>query len=173
MYNATIMGESIDRNNRWLEVLTGLNRAMRFCRQDEAFCEGVTFHQFMILEAIAETGSRPMRDLHERLGVAKSTTTRFVGPLIERKLVKRLKDRDDSRAVRLSLTPEGREIHASVGLCLSGFLDRVVAHIPPSRREATLEAMDGFIEAIGKTAGETNCCTIPGGKIGGQGGREQ
>lgn len=143
-----------------LELMTGLVKATRFCRQDEAFCEGVTFHQFLILDALAPRESLPMSVLHEHLAVAKSTTTRLVGPLVKKGLVKRLKDPEDARAVRLSLTREGLHVHEDVKICISGFLDRVFDNLPACKRENTLKAVGTFIGAIQKTVRDEKCCVL-------------
>ncbi len=142
----------------WLDVFIGLAQATRFCRQDEAFCEGVTFHQFMILEFLAADKGLALSELHPRLGVAKSTTTRLVAPLLAGGLVKREADSQDGRAVRLCLTHKGRKTHADVRLCLSGFVKKVADHLPSSGREKTLQAVGHFIEAIRKAAREEQCC---------------
>ncbi|MFO7569110.1 MAG: MarR family transcriptional regulator [Smithellaceae bacterium] len=142
-----------------MALLTGLVKATRFCRQDEAFCEGVTFHQFMILDALADGRAFPMSGLHEKLAVAKSTTTRLINPLIEKRLVQRRKNPLDARAIEVYLTPKGKKIHDNVRLCLSEFLGRVAGHLPASGRDDTLRAVGVFIEAICKTTGNGRCCS--------------
>ncbi|HRV26786.1 MAG TPA: hypothetical protein P5294_09610, partial [Smithellaceae bacterium] len=52
-----------------LEIFTGLAQATRFLRQDEAFCEGVTFHQYLILDVILQNKELKMADLHRHLAV--------------------------------------------------------------------------------------------------------
>jgi DNA-binding MarR family transcriptional regulator len=99
-----------------LEVFTGLAQATRCLRQDDAFCEGVTFHQFLILDVIAQNQKLKMADLHQHLGVEKSTTTRLVIPLIKKKLLQRRTDPDDLRAAYLALTKKGEEVQKNVRL---------------------------------------------------------
>jgi len=104
-----------------LDVLGGLSQVMRSCCREEAFCEGVTFHQFMILDAVAREKELHMAQLHELLAVEKSTTTRLVNPLIKKGLIKREAAAHDARAARLILTPAGRETHKKVQICLADF----------------------------------------------------
>src|SRR4030042_5890002 len=109
------MIKKINVNYRELmEIFIGLSQGTRCCRQDEAFCEGVTFHQFMILDAVAKHKELNMADLHKHLSVEKSTTTRLVHPLIQKKLLKRETASHDSRAAKLTLTKKGEDIHSKV-----------------------------------------------------------
>ena len=109
-----------------MEVLSGLAQVMRCCCRDEAFCEGVTFHQFMILDAVAKEKELHMTDLHKLLSVEKSTTTRLVNPLIKKGFIRRDKAAHDSRAVNLTLTGKGRETHKKVQECLANFFQKVL-----------------------------------------------
>ncbi|MCX6224781.1 MAG: helix-turn-helix domain-containing protein, partial [Bacteroidia bacterium] len=75
-----------NQNTELMEIFTGLSQVSRFCRQDVAFCEGVTFHQFMILDALVGKKEMQISELHKLLAVEKSTTTRLVNPLIKKGL---------------------------------------------------------------------------------------
>ena len=93
-----------NQNTELMEIFMGLSQVTRCCRQDVAFCEGVTFHQFMILDAVAGKKEMQISDLHKLLAVEKSTTTRLVNPLIQKGLLRREKAQHDSRAATLILT---------------------------------------------------------------------
>jgi DNA-binding MarR family transcriptional regulator len=147
-----------DQNTELMDIFMGMAQVTRCCRQDIAFCEGVTFHQFMILDAVAKRKELNMADLHTILAVEKSTTTRLVNPLIQKKLLKRDKAQHDSRAVTLFLTEEGRIIHQKVSLCLAGFFQKISNNIPEKKREAILESINIFINAIKNSATGYSCC---------------
>lgn len=151
-----------DRNSELMEIFMGLAHVTRCCRQDEAFCEGVTFHQFIILDAVAKRKELPMADLHIILAVEKSTTTRLVNPLIQKNLIKRDKAIHDSRAVMLSLTPEGRKIYQNVLLCLAGFFQKITNNIPEEKRADIYQSVKIFIEAIKNSATGLSCCAEGG-----------
>ncbi|MDD5711133.1 MAG: MarR family winged helix-turn-helix transcriptional regulator [Smithellaceae bacterium] len=140
-----------------MEILVGLSQGLRCCRQDGAFCEGVTFHQFIILDAVARKKELPMAKLHELLAVQKSTTTRLVGPLLSRGLVDRVAADHDSRAVKLVLTAAGAETHRAVWRCVTDFFRGVMANIPAEKRKETLEAVRTFSQALMKNPGGS-CC---------------
>jgi len=141
-----------------MDVLGGLSQVLRCCCRDEAFCEGVTFHQFMILDAVAKEKELQMADLHKLLSVEKSTTTRLVNPLIKKGLLRRDKADHDSRAVKLMLTKEGRETHKKVQVCLTGFFQRALGNVPEKKRNEVLESVKIFITAIKNSANGCDCC---------------
>ena len=152
------MKETKINHDELLEIFTGLAQVTRCCRQDEAFCENVTFNQFLILDAVARKGQLNMSDLHGLLAVEKSTTTRLLSPLIKKGLVNRSKDQLDSRAARLILTKEGENTYKNVRLCLEIFLQKVMGSIPGNRRNDVLQAVKYFIQAIKNSTAEGTSC---------------
>jgi DNA-binding MarR family transcriptional regulator len=147
-----------ENTSELLEVFGGLSQVLRCCCRDEAFCEGVTFHQFMILDAVAKEKELHMADLHKLLSVEKSTTTRLVNPLIKKGLIRRDKADHDSRAVKFTLTKDGRETHKKVLICLTAFFQKVLGNIPAKKRTDALESVKIFIKAIKNSANGCSCC---------------
>jgi DNA-binding MarR family transcriptional regulator len=147
-----------NQNSELMDIFMGMAQVTRCCRQDVAFCNGVTFHQFMILDAVAKRKEMPLTDLHTILAVEKSTTTRLVNPLIKKGLLKRDKAIHDSRAVMLFMTPTGREVHQNVSLCLENFFQKILEDIPVEKRTDVLEGIKVFISAIKNSAAEYSCC---------------
>jgi DNA-binding MarR family transcriptional regulator len=145
------------QNAELMEIFTGMAQVTRYCRQDVAFCEGVTFHQFMILDAVARKKELNLADLHKLLAVEKSTTTRLVNPLIQKGLLMREKAQHDSRAITLILTEDGKKTHQKVSLCLAGFFQKVTQNIPQEKKGQILEAIRVFIKAI-NSAADYSCC---------------
>lgn len=147
-----------DKTSELMEIFMGMAQVTRCCRQDVAFCEGVTFHQFMILDAVAKRKELPMTELHTILAVEKSTTTRLVNPLIQKGFLRRDKTIHDSRAVTLFLTEDGKKIHQNVSLCLAGFFQKISKNIPEEKRADVLESIKIFIIAIKNSAAGYTCC---------------
>ncbi len=153
------MSANLEKNYREIfETITSLAREIRCCSRDEAICRGVTFHQFVILDAVAKKKGLDLADLHKILSVEKSTTTRLVNPLLQKGLLKRDKAEHDSRAAKLTLTEEGMETHRRVWMCLGGFFENITRNIPEDRQEEVLEAVKVFTEAMRKAAVECRCC---------------
>jgi len=138
------------RDRDILSLIMELSKAVRCCRQDEVFCEDVTFTQFMILDTIARNTTLNMASLHDTLSVDKSTTTRLVAPLIRKGLVIRDRSDHDSRAATLKLTLEGKETHYKVWQCLLSFTQLVHSQIPEEKRDAVLESVRIFLGAMQK-----------------------
>jgi DNA-binding MarR family transcriptional regulator len=70
--------------------------------------DGLSLAQYHLLEPLAD-GPLTNRQLAEQAGVASPTATRMVDVLLGRRLVTRLEDPVDRRAVLISLTPKGRD----------------------------------------------------------------
>ncbi len=153
------MSANLEKSYREIfEIIMSLSREIRCCSRDEAICRGVTFHQFVILDAVAKKKGLDLADLHKILSVEKSTTTRLVNPLLQKGLLKRDKAEHDSRAAKLTLTEEGMETHRRVWICLGGFFKNITRNIPEDRQEEVLEAVKLFTEAMRKAAVECRCC---------------
>ncbi len=153
------MTTNLDKNCReLLEIIMSLAREIRCCSRDEAVCQNVTFHQFVILDAVVKKGELGLADLHQILSVEKSTTTRLVNPLIQKGLLKRDRATHDSRAATLRLTEEGMETHRKVWKCLGGFFDGITQNIPQGHREEVLKGVKEFTAAMKKAAAAYRCC---------------
>ncbi len=110
MYSTTMFEITPPPSQGLLELIAEMSKATRIFQQESVFCEGITFNQFTILDQMAKTGGEiPLSELHGRLEVEKSTTTRLVAPLLKKGLVEKNRSKKDSRAANLSLTKEGRE----------------------------------------------------------------
>jgi len=152
------MVADFEKNYREIfDIIMGLSREIRCCSRDEAVCRDVTFHQFIILDAVMKKQGLDLADLHKMLSVEKSTTTRLVNPLLQKRLLKRERAEHDSRAARLTLTEEGKETHRMVWECLEGFFENMNRNIPEGRQEEILEAVKVFTAAMRKAAAECRC----------------
>ncbi len=156
----------IGKNKDMLLRVAGLARALRCCQQETAFCENLTFTQFFILETVGEQQPLRLSELHEILGVDKSTTTRLVNPLAERKLVAREKPETDGRVVILKLTSEGQKMRARIWSCVAGYFNAIEAQIPEEQRASIYAAIRLFSDALVKAG--PGCCTQQQAKITGK-----
>jgi DNA-binding MarR family transcriptional regulator len=146
-----------DNHREIFTLIAQVSRTARCCQNDEAFCEKVTFSQFYVLDVLARRTKAGLAELHEILSVEKSTTTRLVNPLVQRGLVVRYRSSQDSRAVNLSLTQEGREIHGKVWLRLTNFLEGVKTRIPAEKRAHVMDATGLFLNALQATCASERC----------------
>ncbi|WP_174494737.1 MarR family winged helix-turn-helix transcriptional regulator [Salirhabdus euzebyi] len=70
----------------------------------------ITTPQFIALQWLLEEGDLTIGELSKKLYLAFSTTTDLVDRLEKNELVKRVRDPDDRRVVRIHLQKKGKEI---------------------------------------------------------------
>lgn len=141
------------------DLLTSLSREIRCCSRDEALCGGLTFQQFLIVDAVIARGALALADLRSLLSVEKSTMTRLVNPLLRRGILRRETACHDFRAAVLSATEEGVQAHRRAWGCLEGFFGDVLESLPPERRTEVMASLDLLTGALRRTAAAYKCCT--------------
>jgi len=142
-------GKGVDTAEREVYVLLReLFKAVRFFQQDAVFCEGITLQQFNILDRINEAGFLEMSDLHELLGVEKSTTTRLIAPLLKNGLAIQTPSPRDARALRLSLTNQGQKARGEYWECLRAFLSRLNQALPAGDRAGLLSLLENLSSVL-------------------------
>ena len=103
--------ESVPASHRELtEALHDFFQAARRARvraAREPAAGVLSLAQYHLLEPLA-AGPRTNRELAELAGISAPTATRMVDGLLERRLVSRVEDPTDRRAVVISLTSKGR-----------------------------------------------------------------
>ena len=80
----------------------------------------LSYSQYCILMKVDASGN-PMSDLAKILGLDKSTLTRNINVLINRKLVDKYQDQDDLRIYRVILTSKGEKIKTHLYSDLDNF----------------------------------------------------
>jgi DNA-binding MarR family transcriptional regulator len=113
------------QTDRLTRLSTELVRRLQLLeRQELAACCGVPLSRSVVLKVLDRRGARRMSALAEELGVAQSTATRLVEPLVAEGLVERRRAPDDGRAVEVALTAEGsrrtRTVVAGSRRCCDG-----------------------------------------------------
>jgi DNA-binding MarR family transcriptional regulator len=127
------------------QLLDALGRIVRrLTRLSGGLDEGpaLTATQRVALIETVEAGE-PIRlhDLAERLGVTAPTASRAVDGLVDHGLLERRPDPDDRRAVRISLTAEGRsQVAERKSRVLAAFLP-AVATMPAADQERLVELL--------------------------------
>jgi len=71
---------------------------------------GITYPQYLVLNALWEENGRTVGSIAERLSLEPSTVTPLVKRLEASQLVSRTRHPEDERRVVVSLTPRGREL---------------------------------------------------------------
>ncbi len=110
----------------------------------------VTLAQYRALVEVASRGPLRLVDLAQALRVDRSTATRMCDRLIRRGLVSRRRLTDDRRAVRISLTPAGRELVAEVTRHRRSELEQILARMPADDQAMVVKALRAFAAAAGE-----------------------
>ena len=134
------------------ERMIALIRAFGLHRPDKTPCgrpvSVAEAHALMELSR-GESGS-PMvqKELASRLRLEKSTVSRLVGMLENRRWVERSRSLQDGRAMELRLTEAGRRAAENIAEARRAKFARVLEAIPEEEREPVLEAMRVLEEAM-------------------------
>lgn len=112
--------------------------------------EDVTLTQYRVLIELGARGPQRLADLATVLGVDPSTATRMCDRLVKKGLVHRRRASTDRRAVRVSLTPAGRDLVGEVTRRRRLELARILRRLPKAHQRAVLAALRAFADAAGE-----------------------
>lgn len=143
MEEAAATPQTVRLRGLMLEVSRLMNVADRF----ESTCCGVTVGQCLTLTTLQETGAVTGQQLAETLGLAPSTVTRAITPLVRTGWVRRRRDRTDRRQVWLSLTDAGAAKAVELAERADTLYAGILARVPAAEREQTLHALDTLLNA--------------------------
>ncbi len=85
---------------------------------------GLTYPQFLVLQAVREADGRTVGAIAARLALEPSTVTPMVKRLAAAGLLHRTRNPDDEREVRVGLTGAGQALWARTGCLAETMLDR-------------------------------------------------
>ncbi len=144
-------GESV-RREELVEAFLAVSRALVgvAARSLANLAEDVTLTQYRVLIELASRGPQRITDLAEALGVDSSTATRMCDRLVRKELIQRRRTDTDRRAVRISLTPSGRDLVAQVSRRRRAEIAKILQRLPRSDLAPVLEALHTFAEAAGE-----------------------
>ncbi len=104
--------ESLGQSAReLLAALRSLLRAHQLRDRQRICCRDLSVSEFYALRVLIAEGEVTLNHLAQELGLDKSTTSRIVDALEERKHVRRGGNPTDRRALRLQVTAGGRRAH--------------------------------------------------------------
>jgi DNA-binding MarR family transcriptional regulator len=110
----------------------------------------VTLPQYRALVVLAARGPQGTAELAAALAVNPSTATRMCDRLVRKGLVRRHRQADDRRSVRIALTATGRDLVAEVTRRRRAELARLLGALPPDQHEPVIAAFRAFAAAAGE-----------------------
>jgi len=105
----------------------------------------ITPAQWGILSFIAHEQEQTISSLAQCIGVDAPAVTNIVQRLEQSGLVERVRDREDQRVVKVSLSEEGQEIMRSLQPVVEVFNEQL---LPGSQRQMFLEDLQRFIARV-------------------------
>ncbi|HEU4404983.1 MAG TPA: MarR family winged helix-turn-helix transcriptional regulator [Polyangiaceae bacterium] len=115
---------------------------------------GLKVHEWRLLAVLAEGGELTQQAIVGRTQMDKVAVSRAARSLERRRLVRRAPDAEDGRSLRLSLTAEGRRVHARVAPAALAIEAEVLGAL--DGRE--LEALKGMLRKLERAAARALSC---------------
>ena len=91
------------------------------------------------------------KGISQKMNVVKSRVTKIINGLVQKKLIQRIKDPEDSRISLLSLTPEGQRKWLEINQFLENVHHAVMLQMSPEQRKTVLvnlEILRSSMEAV-------------------------
>lgn len=110
------------------EIVFGIERAL------VATGVELNFSQFLALKRLGDDGAMAPGELARSLNYNPGALTRLLDKLEQLGYLERVPDPADRRALRLELTPAGREVHARMIACGNDAAERAFAEVSPDER---------------------------------------
>jgi DNA-binding MarR family transcriptional regulator len=101
----------------------------------------ITVPQILCLSAIGQGETITTKELAQAVYLSPSTVVGIIDRLEARSLVQRLRDSDDRRRVRISLTPEGKELLQRVPSPLQDRLAEGLSRLPGSEQATIAQSL--------------------------------
>lgn len=135
-----------------VDALLGASRALVgvAARSLAARDGAVTLNQYRVLVLLCARGALRSTDVAEALGVTPPSGTRICDRLAQKGLVRRSRSPLDRRAVKISATPEGRDLVDQVSSTRRVELGQIVEQMPHLSQRAFVDSLRAFSTAAGE-----------------------
>jgi DNA-binding MarR family transcriptional regulator len=143
------MDKSLEKDaQEFYRSLSELLRIYQFRDRTRICYHDVSVTQCYAISALVRCGLMGLNHLASELCLDKSTASRVVDSLERKGYVKRLADPDDGRALRLEVTPKGRDLHFRIESELIDEHKQLLADFKPEVRKA----INGLISRLARAA---------------------
>lgn len=157
--NAGIRPQQIELELQTLQEFRTIFGSARRHDTDVRRIAGISGSQLWALSEIASSAGMRVNDLSERMALHQTTASNLINALVERNLVRREKDEQDARVVRLHLTTDGKKMLLRAPGPYAGLLVDALRNLGPAdlrRLQKALAVLTGLIrDAATDAAGET------------------
>ncbi|ADL50304.1 MarR family winged helix-turn-helix transcriptional regulator [Clostridium cellulovorans] len=132
------------------ELIRILARHLGVLEKEDSNCSGVTTSQCHAIVEVGRAGEISLNELADILTLDKSTMSRTINNLVDKKLVIREIDPTDRRYVMIKLTDEGMKIFNDIESSMNQYYGIVFNNLPENKREQVLESLNLLIDAVDK-----------------------
>jgi DNA-binding MarR family transcriptional regulator len=139
------------------DVLDAIRRLVRTLRLSARAAEqevGLSGAQLFVLQALGKNDELTLGALAARTSTDPSSVSVVVARLVARGLVKRRKDPQDGRRLRLSLTAHGRVLVRRAPHAAQEGLVEALGDLPAAQRKTLGRLLDGVAAKMGISAGD-------------------
>ena len=141
-----IKSEQVERVR---EVLRRFNRRAGVLQTDPYGLD-LSLSQGSALVDIGRFGQLRSQDLVQLLNLEKSSVSRLVANLEERKLLKITPDPEDGRSKHLSLTPSGRKAVAVINRLANRVVEEAFDHLSAKEQAEVVAALEKLNHAVNR-----------------------
>jgi DNA-binding MarR family transcriptional regulator len=121
-------------------------------------CCGLSLGQCHTLLEVGNAGQVSLVDLASNLNLDTSTLSRTIQGLVMLGLVNRLTSDRDRRYVSISLTEQGRGVYDKIESTFNDYFARVIELIPADQRDAAIDGVTAFADALKAHNHSASCC---------------
>lgn len=122
-------------------LLKSIIKNFRLHIMDQVSTYGFTVPQLMLLHEVYHNPDISVRDLSEKLGLAKSTVSGIVDRLECQGAVTRVRDKADRRVVRIKLEPKTLAIREAMGVIKTNYLANLIRGLTPEETEQIINSL--------------------------------
>ena len=137
----------------YLETLKKLRIVIRAAQRHSAWIEkqcGVSGAQLWIMQELQETPGLRVGEIANRLAIHQTTVSNLLESLERRQYVVKHRDPQDQRAVRLELSPEGRDLLQQAPKPARGLLPEALRQMGEHDLAVLNDGLQGLLDSIGQ-----------------------
>lgn len=133
-----------------LDAIRRIVRALRTFSKSTERDFGLSTAQIYVLQKLTAS-SHPLsvNELAEATLTHQSSVSVVVSKLVERKLIARTVDQNDSRSVKLSITEQGQYLLSKSPTSIQERLTNALAKMTPKEREGLVEGLKALVNKAG------------------------
>ncbi len=138
----------LDKIQLFRKILRKFERDVVVRQKRDDRTGGLSVVQCHTVIDLGDAGQATISQMADRMGVDKSTLSRTMDGLVEKKLAARTPNPDDRRSLLVSLTPEGKQICNRLNRVNNDYIKQVFSRIPGTEHEAVVHYFQLFVSAM-------------------------